>query len=53
MNHNRNQTRYQIGAEPFIDKFIQPRLYYVINNGPGNQPQQNTTALIFELHFFF
>jgi hypothetical protein len=50
---NRNQTRYQIGAEPFIDKFIQPRLYYVINNGPGNQPQQNTTALIFELHFFF
>ena len=50
---NRNQTRYQIGAEPFIDKFIQPRLYYVINNAPGNKPQLNTTALIFELHFFF
>jgi len=50
---NRNQTRYQIGAEPFIDKFIQPRLYYVINNGPENQPQQNTTQVVFELHFFF
>ena len=50
---NRNQTRYQIGAEPFIDRFIQPRLYYVINNGPGNQPQLNTTQLVFELHFFF
>lgn len=50
---NRDQVRYQIGAEPFIDKFIQPRLYYVINNGPGNQPEQNTTQLVFELHFFF
>jgi hypothetical protein len=50
---DRNTTRYTIGAEPFIDKFIQPRLYYVINNGPGNEPQQNTTQLVFELHFFF
>jgi hypothetical protein len=50
---NRDQTRYTIGAEPFIDRFIQPRLYYVINNGPGNEPQLNTTALVFELHFFF
>ncbi len=50
---NRSQTRYTIGAEPFIDRFIQPRLYYVINNAPGNEPQLNTTALVFELHFFF
>ena len=50
---NRDTTRYTIGAEPFIDRFIQPRLYYVINNGPGNEPQLNTTALVFELHFFF
>jgi hypothetical protein len=50
---DRNTTRYTIGAEPFIDRFIQPRLYYVINNGPGNEPQLNTTALVFELHFFF
>src|SRR5262245_26838652 len=50
---NRNQTRYQIGAQPFIARFIQPRLYYVINNGPENQPQQNTTQVVFELHFFF
>jgi len=50
---NRDQTRYTIGAEPFIDKFIQPRLYYVINNGPENEPQLNTTQVVFELHFFF
>ena len=53
MSGNRDQTRYTIGAEPFIDRSIQPRLYYVINNGPGNEPQLNTTALVFELHFFF
>ncbi len=50
---DRDQTRYTIGTEPFIDRFIQPRLYYVINNGPGNQPEQNSTQLVFELHFFF
>ena len=50
---NRDQVRYQIGAEPFIDRFIQPRLYYVIQNAPGNMPQLNVTQLVFELHFFF
>jgi len=50
---NRDQVRYQIGAEPFIDKFLQPRLYYVIQNAPGNMPQSNVTQLVFELHFFF
>jgi hypothetical protein len=50
---NRDQVRYQIGAEPFIDKFLQPRLYYVIQNAPGNMPQANITQLVFELHFFF
>jgi hypothetical protein len=53
VSQDRNQVRYQIGVNPFIDRFIQPRLFYVINNGPGNQPQQNVCALIFELHFFF
>jgi hypothetical protein len=50
---DRNQTRYTIGTEPFIDRFIQPRLYYLISNGPGNEPATNFTALVFELHFFF
>ena len=50
---DRNKTRYTIGTEPFIDRFIQPRLYYLISNGPGNEPEANFTALVFELHFFF
>ena len=49
----------QAGVEPFIDRYIQPRIQYQINNGPpepGMQQSelvQNQCALIFELHFFF
>ncbi len=56
---NRDQTRYSIGIEPFINRFIQPRIQYRINNGPpvpANNPQvlvENQDELIFELHFFF
>jgi len=48
-----NQTRYTIGAEPFIDKVIQPRIQYRINNGPGNRPELNTAQLVLEMHLFF
>jgi hypothetical protein len=54
-----DQTRYAIGAEPFVNRFIQPRVQYRINNGPprpGAQPNElveNQAELIFELHFFF
>jgi len=56
---NRDQTRYTIGAEPFINRVIQPRIQYRINNGPpqpGENPNElvdNQDELIFELHFFF
>jgi hypothetical protein len=59
VSHDRDQTRYAIGAEPFINRFIQPRIQYRINNGPpvpGNDPGElvdNQDELIFELHFFF
>jgi hypothetical protein len=48
-----DQTRYAIGVEPFIDKVIQPRIQYRINNGPGSRPELNTAQLLFELHLFF
>jgi hypothetical protein len=57
--NGRDQTRYAIGAEPFIDRFIQPRVQYRINNGPpmpGRNPTElveNQAELLFELHFFF
>jgi len=49
----RNRTRYAIGVEPFIDVFIQPRIQYRINNAPGDEPDLNTTELVFELHLWF
>ena len=59
VSHDRDQTRYGIGAEPFINRFIQPRIQYRINNGPpqtGREPGElvdNQAELLFELHFFF
>jgi hypothetical protein len=49
---NRDQTRYAIGAEPFINKVLQPRIQYRINNAPGNELDQNDAELWLELHFF-
>ncbi len=48
-----DQTRYAIGAEPFIDRFLQPRIQYRINNGPRDQPLLNQPELWLELHAFF
>jgi len=59
VSNDQNQTRYTIGVEPFINRFIQPRIEYQINNGPplpGRNPDelvQNQDQLLFELHFFF
>ena len=59
VSHDRDQTRYGIGIEPFINRYIQPRIQYRINNGPpqpGENPNElvdNQDELIFELHFFF
>lgn len=51
--NDRDRVRYAIGLEPFIDRFLQPRIQYRINNGPANKPEQNQPELIFELHMFF
>jgi hypothetical protein len=59
VSQGRDQTRYAIGAEPFINRYIQPRIQYRINNGPPlsgmnpNEITQNQDELLFELHFFF
>jgi hypothetical protein len=53
VTHDNDQTRYTIGAEPFINRFIQPRIQYRINNGIPSQPQNNQDVLWVELHMFF
>jgi len=49
---DRDQTRYAVGLEPFLNRFLQPRLQYRINNGPPGMPDLNTAELLFELHMF-
>ncbi len=49
----RNQTRYTVGANPFISRFLQPIIEYRINNAPGNDLEGNQPQLWFELHAFF
>ncbi len=52
VSHDRDQTRFAIGAEPFINRVIQPRIQYRINNGNPARPVQNQPELWLELHFF-
>jgi hypothetical protein len=53
VSRNQDRTRYTVGVDPFIDKFIQPRIEYRINNGPTNNVNFNQDELVFELHFWF
>src|SRR5437667_12078 len=52
VTRDRDQTRYAIGAEPFVNRVLQPRIQYRINNGIASQPGQNRDELWLELHFF-
>jgi len=52
VTRDRDQTRYGIGAEPFINRVIQPRILYRINNGSRSRAQDNQDELWVELHFF-
>ena len=46
-------TRISFGIEPFIDRFLQLRLFYRIFNGPENLPATNRDELTLEAHLFF
>jgi hypothetical protein len=46
-------TRISFGIEPFIDRFLQLRLFYRIFNGPENEPATNRDELTLEAHLFF
>ena len=52
VSQDQDQTRWGIGAEPFINRVIQPRILYQINNGPSSQPLENQPELWVELHLF-
>lgn len=52
VSRDRDQTRWALGIEPFINRVIQPRIQYRINNGVETRPEDNTDVLLVELHLF-
>jgi len=48
-----SENRFEIGLEPFINRFFQPRLFYYIGNGVRSLPSHNQNVLMAQLHFFF
>ncbi len=50
---NDAENRVSVGLEPFLNRFVQPRLFYRINNGVRSQPTHNQNVLLLEAHVFF
>ncbi|HYC53479.1 MAG TPA: hypothetical protein VEL28_00870 [Candidatus Binatia bacterium] len=47
------QNRVSVGLEPFIDRFLQLRLFYRVYNGPEDNLNANRDTLTLEGHLFF
>jgi hypothetical protein len=50
---NNDRNRFGIGIEPFINRFLQPRLVYRAANAPSTNVDGNRAELILEMHMFF
>jgi len=50
---NDAEHRVSLGLEPFLNRFVQPRLFYRINNGIRSNPTHNQNVLLLEAHVFF
>jgi len=48
-----NRNRFSFGFEPFLDQFLQLRLFYRVENGPEDVPNLNRDTLTLEAHLFF
>ncbi len=50
---NDSENRISFGLEPFLNRFLQPRLFYRIGNGVKSRPDHNQNVLLAELNVFF
>ena len=50
---NDSENRVSIGIEPFLNRFLQPRLFYRVSNGIRSDPTHNQSIILAELHLFF
>lgn len=48
-----NENRVSVGLEPFLNRFLQPRLFYRVSNGVRNNPTHNQSIILAEIHAFF
>jgi hypothetical protein len=50
---NDSENRVSIGLEPFLNRFLQPRLFYRVSNGIRRDPTHNQSIILAEVHLFF
>jgi len=50
---NDSENRVSVGLEPFLNRFVQPRLFYRVSNGIRKDPTHNQSVILAELHLFF
>jgi hypothetical protein len=48
-----SKNRVSFGFEPFINRFLQLRLFYRIANGVESIPSRNQNQVFAEIHLFF
>jgi hypothetical protein len=48
-----SENAVSFGVEPFLNRFLQLRLFYQINNGISTNPTHNQNVLLAEVHLFF
>ncbi len=50
---NDSENRVSVGLEPFLNRFLQLRLFYRVSNGVRSKPTHNQNVLLAEAHLFF
>lgn len=50
---NDSENRVSVGLEPFLNRFLQPRLFYRVSNGIRRDPTHNQGIILAEVHAFF
>jgi hypothetical protein len=50
---NDSENRVSVGLEPFLNRFVQPRLFYRVSNGIRSNPTHNQCIILAEVHVFF
>lgn len=50
---NDSENRVSVGFEPFLNRFLQPRIFYRVSNGVQRKPEHNQNVVLAEVHLFF